>query len=83
MAKKTRTDTQELLPMLMPASMMARISGIGEATLRTLMAQGELEYLQIGNQQTPSGPIMRPTRPLPSLPSKRTSMRCISVTALN
>lgn len=51
MARKTKADTPEMLPMLMPASMMARVSGIGEATLRTLMAQGELEYLQIGNHR--------------------------------
>lgn len=51
MAKKTKSDTPELLPMLMPASTMARVSGIGEATLRTLMAQGEIEYLQIGNHR--------------------------------
>lgn len=51
MAKKTKPDTPELLPMLMPASMMAKVSGIGEATLRALMAQGEIEYLQIGNHR--------------------------------
>lgn len=51
MAKKIKSDSPELLPMLMPASMMAKISGIGEATLRTLMAQGEIEYLQIGNHR--------------------------------
>lgn len=51
MAKKAKADTTELLPMLMPASTMARVSGIGEATLRTLMAQGEIEYLQIGNHR--------------------------------
>ena len=51
MAKKMKSDPTELLPMLMPASMMAKVSGIGEATLRTLMAQGEIEYLQIGNHR--------------------------------
>ena len=51
MAKKITSDPPELLPMLMPASMMAKVSGIGEATLRTLMAQGEIEYLQIGNHR--------------------------------
>ena len=51
MAKKMKSDPPELLPMLMPASMMAKVSGIGEATLRTLMAQGEIEYLQIGNHR--------------------------------
>ena len=53
MAKKMKSDPPELLPMLMPASMMAKVSGIGEATLRTLMAQGEIEYLQIGNHRIP------------------------------
>ena len=51
MAKKMKSDPPELLPRLMPASMMAKVSGIGEATLRTLMAQGEIEYLQIGNHR--------------------------------
>ena len=51
MAKKMKSDPPELLPMLMTASMMAKVSGIGEATLRTLMAQGEIEYLQIGNHR--------------------------------
>ena len=36
MAKKMKSDPPELLPMLMPASMMA---------------QGEIEYLQIGNHR--------------------------------
>ena len=40
MAKKMKSDPPELLPMLMPASMMAKVSGIGEATLRTLMGTG-------------------------------------------
>ena len=51
MSRKTKADAPEMLPMLMPANMMARVSGIGEATLRTLMAQGEIEYLQIGNHR--------------------------------
>ena len=42
MAKKMKSDPPEL---------MAKVSGIGEATLRTLMAQGEIEYLQIGNHR--------------------------------
>ena len=36
MAKKMKSDPPELLPMLMPASMMAK---------------GEIEYLQIGNHR--------------------------------
>lgn len=52
MAKKaTKKDTPEFFPMLMPASTMSRVSGIGEATLRTLMAKGEIEYLEIGTHK--------------------------------
>lgn len=51
MAKKTKSDSVEYLPMLLPASAMARVSGIGEARLRKLMADGELEYLQVGNHR--------------------------------
>ena len=64
MAKKMKSDPPELLPMLMPASMMAKVSGIGEATLRTLMAQGEIEYLQIGNHRLLSvNAIWAPSKP--------------------
>ena len=34
--------------MLLTAKQMSKISGIGENTLRELMATGQLEYLQIG-----------------------------------
>lgn len=51
MSRKTKADAPEILPMLMPANMMARVSGIGEATLRALMVQREIEYLQIGNHR--------------------------------
>lgn len=52
MAKKeSKKDTPEFFPMLMPAGTMSRVSGIGEATLRTLMAKGEIEYLQIGSHK--------------------------------
>ena len=51
MTKKAKADTPEMLPMLRPAGTMARVSGIGEATLRSLMARGEIEYLQIGNHR--------------------------------
>lgn len=52
MAKKvSKKETPEFFPMLMPASTMSRVSGIGEATLRTLMAKGEIEYLQIGTHK--------------------------------
>lgn len=50
MAKKTSAN-QEFYPMLLNAKQMSRVSGIGESTLRTLMAKGELEYLEIGSHK--------------------------------
>ena len=65
MAKKMKSDPPELLPMLMPASMMAKVSGIGEATLRTLMATTAY------SASMPSGPITKPIRHLLSLLLRR------------
>ena len=50
MAKKPSAN-QEFYPMLLNAKQMSRVSGIGENTLRTLMAKGELEYLEIGKHK--------------------------------
>lgn len=75
MAKKMKSDPPELLPMLMPASMMAKVSGIGEATLRTLMAQGKSNTCRSAttaySASMPSGPITKPIRHLLSLLLRR------------
>ncbi len=49
MVKKKAEPAQH--PMLMTAAEMATVSGIGENTLRTLMMEGKLEYLRIGNKR--------------------------------
>lgn len=47
--KKTEPTPQR--PLLMSAAEMAKVSGIGENTLRSLMAEGKLEHLQVGNRR--------------------------------
>lgn len=37
------------VPLLVTAKELARISGIGENTIRRLMDEGELEFLLVGN----------------------------------
>ncbi len=39
------------MPLLVTAKELARISGIGENTIRRLMDAGELEYLLVGNHR--------------------------------
>lgn len=48
--KKIVTGTMPL-PLLVNAKELARISGIGENTIRRLMDMGELEFLQIGSHR--------------------------------
>ena len=48
---KKKADTTPQRPLLMSAAEMAKVSGIGENTLRSLMAEGKLEHLQIGNRR--------------------------------
>lgn len=50
---KTRKDSgmEEILPMFKSVSLMCKVSGIGENTLRQLMDTGKLEYLQVGNRR--------------------------------
>lgn len=47
--KKNELSTQH--PLLMSAVEMAKVSGIGENTLRNLMSKNEIEYLQIGSHR--------------------------------
>nr|WP_294583413.1 DNA-binding protein [uncultured Anaerotignum sp.] len=50
MIQKNKTK-ETITPVLMPASLMSQISGIGENTLRKLMDSGEIEYLPVGNRR--------------------------------
>lgn len=50
MTQKNKTK-EPIIPVLMPAKLMSKISGIGENTLRKLMDQREIEYLQVGNRR--------------------------------
>ena len=50
MARKTRTE-EVFRPLLLTAAQMAKVSGIGEHTLRRLMAEGKIEYLQVGSHR--------------------------------
>lgn len=56
MARQNRAKTQKEpltldFPMLKTVEQMAVISGIGENRLRTLMDNGELEYIKNGNRR--------------------------------
>ena len=50
MTQKNNTKVP-IIPVLMPAKLMSKISGIGENTLRKLMDRREIEYLQVGNHR--------------------------------
>lgn len=50
-ANKKPTITTMPLPLLVNAKELARISGIGENTIRRLMDEGELEFLQVGSHR--------------------------------
>ncbi len=50
MAAKSNAKA-EIIPMLKTVEQMSRISGIGAKTLRKLMDDGELEYVQNGNRR--------------------------------
>lgn len=50
MTQKNKTK-EPIIPVLMPAKLMSKISGIGENTLRKLMDSGEIEYLPVGNRR--------------------------------
>ncbi len=51
MAKNVRKESIVRQPLLMSAAQMAKVSGIGENTLRRLMLENEIEYLQIGSHR--------------------------------
>ena len=52
MARNRRNEPNSQLPILMSAAQMAKVSGIGENTLRRLMADNQIEYLQISHRIT-------------------------------
>ena len=49
--KKAETSKNESATMLMTARAMAKRSGIGENTLRRLMEEKKIEYLQVGSHR--------------------------------
>lgn len=51
MAKKNKAEKDYSRPLLLTAAEMSRVCGIGEHTLRRLMAENKLEYLQVGSHK--------------------------------
>ncbi len=47
----TKKNEDVMIPMLKTVEQMSKVSGIGENTLRKLMQNGELEYVQNGNRR--------------------------------
>lgn len=47
---KVREST-EVIPMFKTAELMSKLSGIGSNTIRTLMDQKEIDYIQLGNRR--------------------------------
>lgn len=44
-------EKKKVIPMFKTVEMMARHSGVGENTLRTLMDNRQLDFIQIGNKR--------------------------------
>ena len=51
MKKQTKQTESKTIPLLMSAHQMSPVAGIGENTLRRLMDEGQIEYLQIGSHR--------------------------------
>lgn len=51
MVSKNQKNNQNFLPMFKSPELMAKVSGIGENTLRTLMSERKVDYIQIGNRK--------------------------------
>ena len=51
MSKKSTSAQAPQRKLLLSAAEMAKVSGIGENTLRTLMGQNKIEYLQVGSHR--------------------------------
>jgi len=43
--------TAENLPILLTIGQMAKISGLGEHTIRKLIREGQLQHVQVGNRR--------------------------------
>ncbi|MBE6906985.1 MAG: helix-turn-helix domain-containing protein [Ruminococcaceae bacterium] len=51
MKKQPLTKNLEPLPLFKTVEQMAKISGIGENTLRRLIESGKVEYIAVGNRK--------------------------------
>ncbi len=51
MSKKPASAQAPQRKLLLSAAEMAKVSGIGENTLRTLMVQNKIEFLQVGSHR--------------------------------
>lgn len=51
LAKATGISISSVTPLLLTAKQMAKLCGIGENTLRQLMDEKLIDYLQIGNRR--------------------------------
>ncbi len=51
MSKKSTSAQAPQRKLLLSAAEMAKVSGIGENTLRTLMVQNKIEFLQVGSHR--------------------------------
>lgn len=48
---KTTPKEASVIPLLLTAKQMAKLSGIGENTLRQLMEMNKIDYLQLGSHR--------------------------------
>ena len=51
MVSKNHKNNPEFVPMFKTPELMAKLSGIGENTLRTLISERKIDYVQIGNRK--------------------------------
>lgn len=51
MSKKSTSAQAPQRKLLLSAAEMAKVSGIGENTLRSLMSKNEIEFLQVGSHR--------------------------------
>lgn len=51
MVSKSQKSNPTFIPMFKTPELMAKLSGIGENTLRTLISERKIDYVQIGNRK--------------------------------
>lgn len=51
MVSKNHKNSPEFVPMFKTPETMAKYSGIGENTLRTLIHDKKIDYIQVGNRK--------------------------------